>query len=206
MTDATDRRPSREPPAPPALRERVLQVSHDLLTEGGLAALSMREVARRSGVTHQAPYHHFPDKESIVAELVARAFDELAARLARANDLATPSGRRATLLAAAEAYLGFAMEQPAVFRLMFRPELCESARFPQAREAADRAHAELQRLVRTVHGGAYDEALASLHWAQVHGLACLALDGPLDMRVGGETQRLAHLREVTERFATLVLG
>ena len=64
----------------------------------------------------------------------------------------------------------------------------------------------LQRLVRTVHGGAYDEALASLHWAQVHGLACLALDGPLDMRVGGETQRLAHLREVTERFATLVLG
>ena len=195
-----------EPPEPPALRGRVLQASRELLTEGGLAALSMREVARRSGVTHQAPYHHFPDKESIVAELVTQGFEELAARLAGANDLATPQGRRATLLAAAEAYLGFAMEEPAVFRLMFRPELCQAARFPQAREAAERAHGELQRLVRTVHGGAYDEALASLHWAHVHGLACLVLDGPLEHRVGGEAERRAHLREVTQRFVEMVLG
>jgi AcrR family transcriptional regulator len=206
MSDAALPRRSRDHPEPPALRERVLQVSRELLAEGGLAALSMREVARRSGVTHQAPYHHFPDKEAIVAALVTQAFDELAARLAHANDLAAPQGRRAALLAAAEAYLGFAMEQPAVFRLMFRPELCNAARFPQACEAADRAHAELQRLVRTVHGGDYHEALASLHWAQVHGLACLALDGPLEQRVGGEAARLAHLREVTERFARMVLG
>jgi AcrR family transcriptional regulator len=206
MSAHTARHEPRELPEPPALRERVLQVSRELLAEGGLAALSMREVARRSGVTHQAPYHHFPDKESIVAELVTQGFVELAARLGQANDLAAPQGRRATLLAAAEAYLGYAMEQPGVFRLMFRPELCEAARFPQACEAAERAHAELQRLVRTIHGGAYDEALASLHWAHVHGLACLVLDGPLEQRVGAEAERRAHLREVTERFATMVLG
>jgi AcrR family transcriptional regulator len=205
MSAPAVRRESRDLSEPPALRERVLQVSRELLAEGGLAALSMREVARRSGVTHQAPYHHFPDKESIVAELVTQGFDQLAARLARANDLAAPQGRRATLQAAAEAYLGFAMEQPAVFRLMFRPELCQATRFPQAREAAERAHAELQRLVRTVHGGAYDEALASLHWAHVHGLACLVLDGPLEHRVGDESERRAHLREVTERFVGMVL-
>ena len=200
------RRQSRGQPEPPALRERVLQVSRELLAEGGLAALSMREVARRSGVTHQAPYHHFPDKESIVAELVTQGFVELATRLACANDLAAPHGRRATLHAAAEAYLAFALEQPAVFRLMFRPELCQATRFPQACEAADRAHAQLQRLVRTIHDGAYDETLASLYWAYVHGLACLVLDGPLEQIVGGETERHAHLRAVTERFAGMVLG
>ena len=195
-------------PDPPALRERVLQASRELLAEGGPAALSMREVARRSGVTHQAPYHHFPDKESIVAQLVTQGFEELAARMARANDLAAPEGaqgKRAQLRAAAEAYLGFALENPAVFRLMFRPEMCQAARFPQAREAAERARAELQRLVRTVHDGTFDEALASLHWAHVHGLACLALDGPLEHCVPTEAERRDHLRAATEHFVRMVL-
>ncbi|MEN9416434.1 MAG: hypothetical protein RI988_54 [Pseudomonadota bacterium] len=206
---ATLARPSvSEPRDPPALRERVLQASRELLAEGGPAALSMREVARRSGVTHQAPYHHFPDKESIVAELVTQGFEELAARLARANDLAVPpgqDGKRTMLMAAAQAYLDFALENPAVFRLMFRPELCHAARFPQAREAGERARAELQRLVRTVHDGAFDEALASLHWAHVHGLACLALDGPLEDCVPTEVERRAHLHAASEHFVRMVL-
>jgi hypothetical protein len=109
-------------------------------------------------------------------------------------------------MAAAEAYLGFALENPAVFRLMFRPELCQAARFPQAREAAERARAELQRLVRTVHDGDFDEALASLHWAHVHGLACLALDGPLEHCVPTEAERRAHLQQATEHFVRMVLG
>jgi AcrR family transcriptional regulator len=191
------------------LRDRVLQASHELLADGGLAALSMREVARRSGVTHQAPYHHFPDKESIVAELVTRGFDELAARMARANDLAPAEGavgKRAKLLAAAEAYLGFALDDPGVFRLMFRPELCQAARFPEVLEAAERAHAELRRLVCLVHDGAYDEALASLYWAHVHGLACLALDGPLEHHLPAPAERRAHLRQATEHFVRMVLG
>ncbi len=200
---------ARSPGASATLRDRVLQASRELLADGGLAALSMREVARRSGVTHQAPYHHFPDKESIVAELVTRGFEELAARMARANDLSPAegaAGKRATLLAAAEAYLDFALDNPGVFRLMFRPELCEAARFPKARDAAERAHAELRRLVCTVHDGAYDEALASLYWAHVHGLACLALDGPLEHRMPAPAERRAHLRQATEHFVRMVLG
>ncbi|MFZ4650690.1 MAG: TetR/AcrR family transcriptional regulator [Rubrivivax sp.] len=197
-----------QPAAQPALRERVLQASRELLAEGGPAALSMREVARRSGVTHQAPYHHFPDKASIVAELVTQGFEELAGRLSLAHGPAVPGGRearRATLRAAAEAYLGFALDHPAVFRLMFRPELCESARFPQAREAAERARGELHRLVCTVHGSAADESLASLHWAHVHGLACLSLDGPLEHCMPAEAERRAHLRAATEHFVRMVL-
>jgi AcrR family transcriptional regulator len=196
------------PAAPPTLRERVLQASRELLAEGGPATLSMREVARRSGVTHQAPYHHFPDKAAILAELVIQGFEELQVRLARANDLASQRGergKREALRAAAEAYVGFALDHPAVFRLMFRPELCEMTRFPRAVEAAERARAELQRLVRTVHDGAYDEALASLYWAHVHGLACLALDGPLEHCVPTRETLQEHLREATEHFVRVML-
>ena len=85
------RRPTARKSAAPLaadLRQRILNTSELLLEENGVAALSMREVARRAGVTHQAPYHHFADRESILAELVAQGFDELSRRLARAAKLA----------------------------------------------------------------------------------------------------------------------
>ena len=193
--------------APPLnLRERVLETSRELLAAGGLAALSMREVARRAGVTHQAPYHHFPDKESIVAELVAEGFEELARRMASANDAAAAQGKREVLRLAAEAYLGFALEHPAVFRVMFRPELCDPARFPRALAAAEHARAQCERLVRIVHDGRFSPALASMHWAHVHGLACLVLDGPLGPQLSTEEARRAHLVEASAHFAHMVAG
>src|SRR5271169_43533 len=76
------------------LRQDILDTARTLLDEQGVAALSMREVARRAGVTHQAPYHHFGDRESILAELVTHGFEELAQRLAVANDLAPSAGKR----------------------------------------------------------------------------------------------------------------
>jgi AcrR family transcriptional regulator len=190
----------------PTLRARVLDTSRELLATGGLPALSMREVARRAGVTHQAPYHYFPDKESILAELVTEGFEELARRMCGANDAATQGGKLEVLRRAAEAYLGFALEHPAVFRVMFRPELCDAGRFPRALAAAEGARAECERLVRIVHDGHYSQALASMHWAHVHGLACLVLDGPLGVELPTEEARRAHLMEASAHFAVLVVG
>lgn len=184
----------------------MLETSRELLAEGGLAALSMREVARRAGVTHQAPYHHFPDKESIVAELVTEGFEELARRLHGAVDAACEGGKAEVLRGAAEAYLGFALEHPAVFRVMFRPELCDPARFPRAQAAAENARAACERLVRIVHDGRFSPALASVHWAHVHGLACLVLDGPLGAELPTEAARLAHLTEASAHFIHMVAG
>lgn len=195
------------PAAPTAdLRTTILDTAEALLETDGLAALSMREVARRAGVTHQAPYHHFADRETILAELVARGFDELGARLARANDRAARLSPRDLRIASAEAYVGFALDRPGVFRIMFRPEVCDPARFPAAREAGRRAHGELQRLVALLHGETAGPAYASAYWAQVHGLATLLVDGPLGAALPGARERRAHLREVAALIADGMAG
>ena len=183
----------------PSLRQRILDTSRALLETEGLAALSLREVARRAGVTHQAPYHHFGDRETILAELVTEGFDLLAQRLAEANDQVGDA--RVTLVAAFEAYVGFAIDHPGIFRVMFRPELCDAQRFPAAVAAGDRAHGELRRMVEKVHGSGNAQVLASLHWAQVHGLACLMVDGPLALSLPTPEARRAHMQAVGRAFA-----
>ena len=122
--------------APVALRERILATAEALLEADGLQALSLREVARRAGVTHQAPYHHFADRETILAELVTQGFDDLARRLAKANDAAVDP--RQGLLQSGAAYVGYALEHPGVFRIMFRREVCDASRFPAALAASER--------------------------------------------------------------------
>ncbi len=192
--------PSRKTaPEPVDLRQRILDGAEALLEAEGLGALSLREVARRAGVTHQAPYHHCADRETILAELVTRGFDELARRLARANDRETD--RRALVHESGLAYVGFALDHPGLFRIMFRPEVCDAARFPAAQEAGERAHAELHRMVRRLHGDDASPVLASVYWAQVHGLACLMVDGPIGQQVAGARERRAHVRDVLAAYA-----
>lgn len=190
--------------APADLRQRILETARALLDEQGAAALSLREVARRAGVTHQAPYHHFADRESILAELVTQGFAELERRLAKAH--AKGGDAAATLAASYGAYVGFALDHPGVFRIMFRADLCDTARFPQAVQAGDRAHGELLHMVRLVHGGAEDAGLAAMHWAQVHGLAGLLLDGPLGQQLPGRRERLAFVREAAALYARHVVA
>ncbi|QTN24051.1 TetR/AcrR family transcriptional regulator [Rhizobacter sp. AJA081-3] len=192
------------PPAPPDLRQRILLTSEQLLEEQGVAALSLREVARRAGVTHQAPYHHFADREAILAELVTQGFDELSRRLAQANDRVAVAGRREALIASGQAYVGFALEHPGVFRIMFRPDVCDPARFPGVQAAGERAHAELRRLVQLLHEGQAVEVWANLHWSQVHGLACLLVDGPLGQERGSLRERRACMTQTLKQFAELL--
>jgi len=206
----TRRKRARGPGRPKAdsagdLRSELLETSRELLKEGGPNALSMREVARRAGCTHQAPYHYFEDRETILATLVAEGFDELAQRLRAANDLAESDGVRSALLASGHAYVDFALSQPGVFRVMFRPDVCNPARFPLLLQAGGQAYTELKRLTGIVHGADASPAQSTILWAHVHGLACLLVDGPLAMQVDSKPAREAHLLEVAERFANLIL-
>lgn len=163
------------------LRRRLLDQSIALIESDGLSALSLREVARRSGVSHQAPYHYFADREAVLAALVAEGFDGLADRLSAGHAAARDLTEQVELVG--RAYIEFGLDHPAHFRLMFRPELVDSERYPDCARAVARANAELDRLVEAVAatpGGATLPAasLKLILWSQVHGMVTLMLDGP----------------------------
>jgi AcrR family transcriptional regulator len=177
---------------PTDLRRRVLDASLAIVAAHGPAALSLREVARRAGVSHQAPYKHFPDREAILAALVTEAFEGLAGAMDGAMaDVAEPS---AALVAAGRAYVRWARANPGSWRLLFRPDMVALDRYPEARAAGGRAFAVLQRGVGAlsrapspgghplaVLGDPEAEVRLALAWSTVQGLAALLVDGPLPM-------------------------
>ena len=189
-TGASGRRGGRD------LRSELLRTSRELLDEAGPSALSMREVARRAGCTHQAPYHYFANREAILAALVCEGFDELADRLAVAHEGLGGADLHAVLVASGNAYVEFALRHPGVFRVMFRPDVCDPERFPEVVEAGERARHELARLARAVIGDGAQLEAEVLIWSGVHGLASLLLDGPLAGAFSSVQDRIDFARGV----------
>ncbi|MEU5796894.1 TetR/AcrR family transcriptional regulator [Streptomyces sp. NPDC047813] len=157
------------------LRAACLRAARDLLEEDGSAGLSLRAVARRAGVSAAAPYRHFADREALVSAVAAQGYRELAGHLAAAHPSPATPGE---LAAVAVAYVRFALDRPALFRVMFA-EPCDPG--SEERVGATSALAEyVQGIVRGVFPGADPDVLATTVWALVHGLAFLYLDGKLD--------------------------
>ena len=189
-TGASGRRGGRD------LRSELLRTSRELLDESGPSALSMREVARRAGCTHQAPYHYFTNREAILAALVCEGFDELSDRLAVAHEGLGGVDLRAVLVASGNAYVEFALRHPGVFRVMFRPDVCDPERFPEVVQAGQRARRELARLAKAVMGDGAQVEAEVLIWSGVHGLASLLLDGPLAGEFSSMEDRIDFARGV----------
>ena len=188
------------------LREDLLRTSRELLDEGGPAALSMREVARRAGCTHQAPYHDFPNREAILAALVEAGFDELANRLREARDKTGTEDLRAVVEASGNAYVEFALTNPGVFRIMFRRDMCDPTRFPGIQVASRRTYDELGRLARIRFGEHAIREHETALWASVHGLAVLLLDGLMADELPALEDRLAYARRVNRLGCEVMLG
>ena len=148
------------------LRAALLDAADALLEAG---EVSLREAARRAGVSPAAAYRHFADKEALLAALAARHFAQFGAALAGAG-----------IRAQGPAYVRFALERPGRFRLMFGPLLCRAGAHPELRAAADAAFAALTRAA-----GGREAGIRA--WALVHGLAHLMLDGALPGEVDLET-------------------
>jgi AcrR family transcriptional regulator len=187
-----------------AFRERIVQASTELIEEQGLSALSMREVARRAGVSHQAPYYYFADREAIIGAIAEQGFRVMGEYVQRSAPSAA-SAPHETIMAAGRAYLEFALEHPAHFRVMFRPELVTAERHPNVRGEGIQACDTFYRIVsNAVEAGLPADpsvdALFLLCWSVVHGLACLVLDGPLDV-VMPNVDRQTQLRDVLSTFA-----
>lgn len=162
------------------LRSALIAAAERLMTERAGWTFTLREVARAAGVSHNAPYNHFPERRALLAAVAARGFEDFRAAL-QAAVAAAPAGDAATRLAAvARAYVAFATGSGTRFRLMFGPELagCKDAPLTQAQE---RAFAVLGGLIEQgVADGTFREDPLGTHalaaWSLVHGLAILILD------------------------------
>ena len=155
------------------------------MNEGGLGSLSMREVARRAGVSHQAPYHYFADREAILAELAGDGFDRLYDYMVSAIGLARDKAGKNRAMG--EAYIRFALNNPEVFRLMFRCEMVDLANYPEAKEKADKCFqlvADTLGAVITADKTSADLAPVIAAWSTAHGLATLMLEGKLGEAFG----------------------
>jgi AcrR family transcriptional regulator len=180
-----------------------MQASLALIEEGGLDRLSMREVARKAGVSHQAPYHYFGDREAILAALAGEGFSRLGQSLARA---AADAGD--AVVAMGKAYVDFAIRHPAHFQVMFRADAVPLDRYPEARKQEDEAFGKLVKEIDKTFASQPPEErrrIAVAAWAMVHGLATLILKGSLARKVGIpklQQKQLAH--EVIATFAGLL--
>ncbi|MFX0578086.1 TetR/AcrR family transcriptional regulator [Nocardia nepalensis] len=168
-----------------ALRDTLLAACLRLIETEGIGAVSLRRVAREAGVSTGAPYHHFADRSALLAALSTQGFQRLASELAVARAAAdTPL---TALTALAEAYVQFSQEHPGYFRLMFRPELSEPDKHPDAMAAGDAAFDVLAHTIaECVAAGMLPadkaDTLAVMWWSLAHGMASLWLDGQLEKR------------------------
>lgn len=156
------------------LRAALLAAAEAELTEKGIEAFSLRSVAKRAGVSHAAPAHHFGDARGLLTALAVAGFRRFLATQHRREAVAEPTPR-AQLVAAGLGYVDFALAYPALFRLIFssdRPDFTD----PALCQAGDAAYAHLADQVTAAGGGALETAAV---WASAHGLADLLAAGRL---------------------------
>lgn len=155
------------------LRRSVLDAAVELIAERGPAPLSLRELARRAGVSHAAPAHHFTDKAGVLTAIAVQGYDLLAEEMAGSEGELKELGVR---------YVRFAAAHPAHFEVMYRPELYH-------RDAPElvSARARTAGLLRTGVGSPADprddreaELAALAAWSLAHGFAALWRSGNLD--------------------------
>lgn len=158
-------------------RNALISAAGDLLEDLGAAGLSLRQVAERAGLSRQAPYNHFADKEALLAELVRSGYERLAAA---AREMSGDHSGEVALSRTAEAYIEFAQELPALFRLMFSRELVDLSRSPPANEAAAAAFGVLSAVVATMVEGDRVDELSLAAWCLIHGYATLCNETGLE--------------------------
>lgn len=164
------------------LRRAVLAAAVDAISEHGPAAVSLRDLARRVGVSHAGPVHHFKDKAGLLTALAAEGFGLLADALVAARDAG------GDFVDVGVAYVRFALDHRAHFEVMFRPDLHrpddEALRAAQAR-------AREVLVAGAARADADPEVAQVAAWSLVHGFATLWNTGALS-RPGEDPERLAR--------------
>ena len=181
----------------------VLDAALAIIETSGAETLSMREVARRAGVSHQAPYHYFGDRSGIFAAIAEEGFIGLAEGFRIAlTDEENPA--KCSLAA----YVHFALEHRGHFRVMFRPDISGVVTHPTTKNAADSAYDELMNLVNRTIGMPADAhtaaTWATLLWSVAHGLATLLIEGPIEAQLPSDIALVDHIESVIDLSSQMV--
>ncbi|MFC8434348.1 TetR/AcrR family transcriptional regulator [Streptomyces sp. NPDC057253] len=176
------------------LRRAILTAALDVIAADGPAALSLRDLARRAGVSHAAPAHHFRDRTGLLTAIAAEGFGLLAAAVEEASDLKDAGVR----------YVRFAREHPAHFQVMFAPELlrADDLELTTARALAAAALRTSVEGVRAEDLGVDSRLAGVAAWSLAHGFATLLLGHNLDGPVGDEDPEEVFRTLATTLFRT----
>ena len=180
------------------LKPALLRAAVELIAEVGPAAFTLREVARRAGISHNAPYRHFREKDELLAAVATEGFDRLADALAKPGKptrAGNPNPALRRFQASGLAYVRFALHSPEHLLVMFDWPLAPD-RYPELSAAAKRAFSVLVGLVEAAQcegslPGGDPLALACIAWSMVHGVAKLAIAKRLPFKSESEVLRFA---------------
>ncbi|MFC3574087.1 TetR/AcrR family transcriptional regulator [Streptomyces yaanensis] len=173
------------------LRARLVDVGVDLVSTEGVQALTLREIARRAGVSHGAPRRYFPTHLELLSAIARRGFTDLAARAAEVVGDGTTSPRQ-QLTALGQAYVDFALTHRGMHELMFRHDLLESGHLG-LRDTSMPLFSLLVDLVGRARPDADAPLVAGSLLANLHGIAQLWTWGSLQLATGaGDFTPLLH--------------
>ncbi|MBD2066122.1 TetR/AcrR family transcriptional regulator [Leptolyngbya sp. FACHB-671] len=181
------------------LRNALIRAGLEMLAEGGAAALDLRKVARKAGVSHAAPYRHFADKQTLIAAIIEIGFQRLTEHM-RSTLHNMPTNVEAQLQGLAQGYVSFAQSNPWLMREMFSGLTIEREAFPAVHQTAKGVYQLFVDVVRAgqaqarIREGDPGE-LASVIWSMLHGMATLIIENQTrpytDTPIGVE--RMIHM-------------
>ncbi len=165
------------------LKNALIKSGVEILSKEGIEGLTLRKVAQRAGVSHNAPYSHFSDKQSLIAAISTEGFKRLYTELDAAASF-YPNDPKRQLQEAAWAYIQFAMNNTDTFKIMFSAVLQNEKEYPSFVEISRKTFELVVDIVRRCQNAGVlsegsSEVLAVSVWGQVHGITSLILEGQI---------------------------
>ena len=159
-----------------SMRDQIVNETIKILSLSGFEGLSLREVAKRLKVTHQAPYHYFADKSALLLEVKKQGFANLSDRMKTVPEEGAPPFDH--LKQIGQIYINFCLENPGLFRAMFAPNLeGQNIRVPEAAAAFNIVKISIEQLQSQGYFKGFNpEIQAMICWTSLHGLVSLAID------------------------------
>jgi AcrR family transcriptional regulator len=178
--------------------------AREVIAQQGAKALSLRDVARKLGVSHQAPYRHYPTRDDLLAEVLRQCFEEFALALSQRKPHLEPLDELGSL---GDAYLAYAAQHPTEYALMFSDPWPQAAQHPLMAQAARFAFDELRAVLQRVYAqmparrrSEWVDRDAVGIWAAMHGLASIArLDAHAALGLGPQARLRAHVFGMIDR-------